>query len=60
MYDLRTCEPNQRPKMLVRYKEALAEAANLAGCSELILQKAVGPDYAVWVKQEKLPRIDKR
>jgi len=40
-YDLRTCDPEQRPEMLRRYREALA-------------------DYPVWVKQERLPRIDRR
>jgi hypothetical protein len=46
--------------MLERYKQALAEAAKLAGCSEAMLQAAVAADYAVWVKQEHLPRIDRR
>jgi hypothetical protein len=59
-YDLRTCEAAQRPEMLRRYKVALAEAAQLAGCSEPMLQAAVAPDYGVWVKQERLPRIDRR
>ena len=59
-YDLRTSEASQRPEILERYKEALAEAARLAGCSEGILQRAVAPDYDLWVKQEKLPRIDRR
>jgi len=59
-YDLRTCEAAQRPEMLRRYKEALAEAANLAGCSETMLQAAVSSDYSAWVKQEGLPRIDRR
>ena len=59
-YDLRTCEASQRPEMLRRYKSALAEAANLAGCSEVLLERAVARDYAVWVKQERLPRIDRR
>ena len=59
-YDLRTSEASQRPEMLRRYQEALIEAARLAGCSEVALQAAVSPDYAVWVKQERLPRIDRR
>src|SRR5437867_4889499 len=59
-YDLRTCEESQRPEMLRRYKEILAEAAKLAGCSEASLQAAVAPDYSLWVKQERLPRIDRR
>ena len=58
-YDLRTCEATQRPEMLRRYKDALAEAAKLAGCSELSLQAAVASDYSAWVKQEHLPRIDR-
>ena len=60
LYDLRTCEPAQRPEMLRRYKEALAEAAGRVQCSEAMLQAAVASDYAVWVKQEHLPRIDRR
>jgi hypothetical protein len=44
--------------MLLRYQDALAAAAKLAGCSEAMLQAAVAPDYAIWVKQEHLPRID--
>ena len=59
-YDLRTCEASQRPKMLQRYKDLLTEAAKLAGCSEAMLQAAVAPDYSVSVKQEHLPRIDRR
>jgi len=57
-YDLRTCEPSERPERLRRYREALEEAARRAGCSEALLQAAVAADYAVWVKQERLPRID--
>ena len=45
--------------MLRRYKEALPEAARLAGWAERTLQAAVAPDYSEWVKQEKLPRIDR-
>jgi hypothetical protein len=59
-YDLRTSDAQERPEMLRRYKLALAEAAKLAGCSEAILQAAVAADYSTWVKQEGLPRIDKR
>jgi len=59
-YDLRTCELGQRPEMLSRYRDALANAAKLARCSEASLQAAVALDYAVWVKQERLPRIDRR
>jgi hypothetical protein len=59
-YDLRTCEPAERPRMLQHYKEILSEAASLARCSEAMLQAAVAPDYAVWVKQQRLPRIDRR
>ena len=40
-YDVRTCAASQRPEMLRRYKEALAEAARLAECSEPTLQAAV-------------------
>jgi len=46
--------------MLQHYKEILSEAASLARCSEAMLQAAVAPDYAVWVKQQRLPRIDRR
>lgn len=60
LYDLRTCEASQRPEMLRRYREILAEAARVAGCSETLLQAAVAADYAVWVKQERLPRIDRK
>ena len=60
LYDLRTCEASQRPEMLLRYKKSLAEAAAIANCSEALLQAAVATDYAVWVKQQKLPRIDLR
>ena len=59
-YDLRTCEAALRPEMLRRYKAALADSAKLADCSEATLQAAVARDYAVWVKQERLPRIDRR
>ena len=59
-YDLRTSDPEQRPEMLRRYREALAEAAKLADCSEALLQAAVAADYPVWVKQERLPRMDRR
>jgi hypothetical protein len=58
-YDLRTCEPSERPEMLRHYREALAEAARQANCSQPMLQAAVAPDYGVWVKQERLPRIDR-
>ncbi len=44
--------------MLRRYQAALAEAAKLADCSETMLKAAVAPDYSIWVKQERLPRID--
>jgi hypothetical protein len=60
MYDLRTCEAARRPEMLRRYREALAEAAQCADCSEALLQAAVAPDYATWVKQQGLPRIDRK
>ena len=60
LYDLRTCEPEERPEMLRRYREALANAAKLAGSSEALLQAAVAADYPKWVKQERLPRIDRR
>ncbi len=60
LYHLRSCEPSQRPEMLRRFQEALAEAAKLAGCSEALLLAAVAPDYSVWVRQEDLPRIDRR
>ncbi len=59
-YDLRTCEPSERPKMLRCYQEALTEAAKQAGCSEALLQAAIASDYSVWVKQEGLPRLDRR
>jgi hypothetical protein len=59
-YDLRTCDAEQRPTMLEHYRRTLAEAATLANCSEASLQAAVIADYAVWVKQERLPRIDRR
>ena len=59
LYDLRACEASQRPEMLRRYRKALAEAAELAGFSEAMLQAAVAADYAAWVKQERLPRIDR-
>lgn len=58
-YDLRTCELADRPEMLRRYKAMLAEAAKRAGCSEALLEAALGLDYSVWVKQERLPRIDR-
>ena len=60
LYDLRTCEPSQRAEMLRRYQAVRAEAAKLVGCSEALLEAAVVSDYAVWVKQERLPRIDRR
>jgi len=60
LYDLRTCDASQRPEMLRRYRETLTEAAGLANCSEALLQAAVAADYAVWAKQERLPRIDRR
>lgn len=60
LYDLRTCEASERPQMLGHYQEALAEAAARARCSQALLQAAVAPDYAVWVKQERLPRIDRK
>ena len=59
-YDLRTCDPSERPQMLKRYRAALAEAARLAGCSEAILEKAIQIDYAAWVKEQRLPRIDRK
>jgi len=46
--------------MLKRYRAALAEAARLAGCSEAILEKAIQIDYAAWVKEQRLPRIDRK
>jgi len=45
--------------MLRLYQAALAEAAQTAGCSEALLQRAVAADYALWVKQERLPRLDR-
>ncbi|MBI2926663.1 MAG: hypothetical protein HYY24_13285 [Verrucomicrobia bacterium] len=60
LYDLRTCEAAQRPEMLRRYRGILGEAARLAGCSESLLEAAVARDYPVWVKEERLPRIDHR
>jgi hypothetical protein len=59
-YDLRTCEASERPEMLKRYYAALAEAARTARCSEDILEKAIQLDYAAWVKEERLPRIDRK
>jgi hypothetical protein len=59
LYDLRTCEAPERPEMLRVYQAALAEAAQTAGCSAALLQRAVAPDYALWVKQERLPRLDR-
>ena len=59
-YDLRTCEPSERPQMLKRYQMALADAAQIAGCSEGILEKAIQLDYAAWVKEQRLPRIDRK
>jgi hypothetical protein len=56
-YDLRTCEVEQRPEMLRRYRAALREAAQLAGCSEPALQAAVAKDYGLWIKEEHLPRL---
>ena len=56
-YDLLTCEKDQKPEMLRRYKAALLEASRLANCSEGNLQRAVDQDYDVWVKQERLPCI---
>ncbi len=46
--------------MLKRYRAALAEAARLAECSEGILEKAIQTDYAAWVKEQRLPRIDRK
>ena len=60
LYDLRTCEAAERSEMLRQYQQSLAEAAKLAGCSEALLQAAVAPDYPVWLKQERLPRINRK
>ena len=59
-YELRTCDTAQRPEMLERYRLVLAEAGRLANCSEALLQAAVAADYTSWVKQEHLPRIDRK
>jgi hypothetical protein len=60
LYDLRTCEADQRPEMLRRYQQLLTSAAAMANCSEALLQAAVALDYGAWVKQERLPRIDRK
>ncbi len=58
-YDLRTREPSERPRFLREYQATLREAANKAGCSEAMLETAVAPDYGIWVRQERLPRLDR-
>jgi hypothetical protein len=59
-YDLRTCDIAQRPEMLRRYRHELTSAATVARCSEAALQAAVALDYSVWVREERLPRIDRK
>lgn len=54
-YDPRTCELSERAAALQKYKEALAEAALISGCSELALKRALVRDYKVWLKQKRLP-----
>jgi len=42
-----------------KYEDALATAARIAGCSETALEGALLSDYKLWLKQERLPRIDR-
>lgn len=58
LYDLRTSGQHHESEMLRKYKESLAEAAQIAGCSETALKQALVQDYKQWLKQERLPRID--
>jgi hypothetical protein len=58
-YDLRTCHKNDQAEMMRKYDEALAEAARIANCSETALKLALAGDYKLWLKQERLPRIDR-
>ena len=58
LYDLRTSDLENRVKMLRRYQDTLSEAARLSQCSEAALEEALRNDYKVWLRQERLPRID--
>ena len=59
-YDLRSCEPAQRPEMLARYRQARDEAALQSKLRAELIEAAVARDYWEWVKQERLPRIGHR
>ena len=56
-YELRFCDGSQKAALLKKYKEALAEAAKAAGASTIEIEAAVARDFGVWVKQEKLPKL---
>lgn len=55
-YDLRFCTGPEKPEMLRRYKEALAEACRLSGYTGPELEAAVARDFGEWAKQERLPK----
>jgi len=56
-YELRFCSGPNKQALLVRYREALAEAARESGISESLIEAAVARDFGVWMRQEKLPRL---
>ena len=56
-YELRFCDGSQKPALLQKYKEALAEAAKHAGVTTVEVEAAVARDFGIWAKQEKLPKL---
>jgi hypothetical protein len=56
-YELRLGSGAEKPALLAKYRERLAIAASAYGTTGPALEAAVAPDFGVWVKQEKLPKL---
>lgn len=59
-YDLRSCDPSQRPEMLGHYRQARDAAALQSKLRAELLEAAVARDFWEGLKQERLPRLGQR
>jgi hypothetical protein len=60
-YELRlgNLKASELPKIQEQYDELVAEACHEYRCSKAELLRAIASDFGKWVKDERLPRIQK-
>ena len=56
-YDLRYSSGSEKHEKQLAYLAALQEASVKSGIPPYLLEAAVAPDFGVWIRQEKLPKL---